>query len=202
MDIPVTKRAKRKAATREAVLRAARSEFHAQGYERTKIVDIARAADVSPGTVLNTAPTKVALLCEVLLDDFKELGADTATLAASIAGDLKSCIIALLELHLQRHLQGLELCRAAIGHNWITHSEDFLSLEAGFEIAWAPILDLLENRRTELPPATDPALLRDMLVDLYMGVLRRCVIDSAVTAEASQHLHARVEALFACDSRD
>ncbi|CAN0049644.1 unnamed protein product, partial [Chrysoparadoxa australica] len=114
MTLPTTKRARQKAETRIAVLRAAREEFHRQGYDRAKIVDIACAANVSPGTVLNAAPTKIALLCEVMVDDFERLRVESAELARRHQGDVIGCVTAVLDYHLDRHINHLELFRAAI----------------------------------------------------------------------------------------
>ena len=198
MDLPVTKRAQRKAATRAAVLRAAREEFNAQGYDRAKIVDIARTAEVSPGTVLNAAPTKIALLCEVMADDFRQLGEETALLAACQDGDLGVCIKALLDLHLARHMQDLELFRAAIGHNWLTNETDFKALHMSFEIAWSPVRDIL-TRTANAPGASlpdCPDLLTECLLDLYLGVIRRVVIHDWTLELARQQLHRRLDLIF------
>ncbi len=198
MNLPTTKRAQRKAATRAAVLRAAREEFHAQGYDRAKIVDIARAADVSPGTVLNAAPTKIALLCEVMADDFNRLGAETASLAACQEGDLTTCLKALLDLHLIRHIEDLELFRAAIGHNWLTNETDFKTLHLSFEVAWSPVREMLQQAAKDPRNGLleDPDLLTESLLDLYLGVLRRCVIHAWSPDVARQQLHRRLDLVF------
>lgn len=198
MNLPVTKRAQRKAATRAAVLRAAREEFHQQGYDRAKIVDIARAADVSPGTVLNAAPTKIALLCEVMADDFQRLAQETENLAACQDGDLTVCIKALLDLHLERHLEDIELFRAAIGHNWLTNEADFKALHLSLEDAWSPVRSLLTCAVKD--PANGlydcPDLLTESLLDLYLGVLRRCVIHDWSPSVAREQLHCRLDIVF------
>jgi len=203
MDLPTTKRAQRKAATRAAVLRAAREEFHAQGYDRAKIVDIARAADVSPGTVLNAAPTKIALLCEVMADDFRRLGEETASLAACQEGELASCIKALLDLHLVRHMEDLELFRAAIGHNWLTNETDFKALHTSFEVAWSPVREMLTRAAQDpcagLPDCPD--LMTESLLDLYLGVIRRVVIHDWSLELARQQLHRRLDLVFQKPSR-
>ena len=204
MDLPTTKRAQRKAATRAAVLRAAREEFHAQGYDRAKIVDIARAADVSPGTVLNAAPTKIALLCEVMADDFERLRDETASLAARQDGDLASAIKALLDLHLARHMEDLELFRAAIGHNWLTNESDFKTLHLSLEDAWSPVRELLSGAATDSEGGLHdcPHLLTESLLDLYLGVLRRCVIHTWSPEFAREQLHRRLDLVFHdCESR-
>ncbi len=198
MNLPTTKRARQKAATRIAVLRAAREEFHRQGYDRAKIVDIACAANVSPGTVLNAAPTKIALLCEVMVDDFERLRVESAELARRCDGDVVTCVTAVLDYHLDRHVNDLELFRAAIGHNWLTNEADFKALHIGLESAWSPVRDVLT--RAAHDPAVDlhecPDLLTESLLDLYLGVLRRCVIYKLSPQEARSQMHRRLSVVF------
>jgi AcrR family transcriptional regulator len=59
-------RAERAAATRRAVLGAARELFVRQGYTATTVADIARAAGVAPDTVYATVGRKPALLRELV----------------------------------------------------------------------------------------------------------------------------------------
>ena len=54
------------AATRERVLDAAMAAYAARGIRATSMTDVARAADVAPGTVLNHFPTADALVTAVL----------------------------------------------------------------------------------------------------------------------------------------
>lgn len=60
------RRARQAAATRHAVLAAARELFVQQGYAATTVVDIARRADVAVDTVYATVGRKPALLREVV----------------------------------------------------------------------------------------------------------------------------------------
>lgn len=202
MNLPPTKRARQKAATRLAVLRAAREEFHRQGYERAKIVDIACAANVSPGTVLNAAPTKIALLCEVMVDDFERLRVESAELVRRCDSDLVTCVTAVLDYHLDRHVNDLELFRAAIGHNWLTNEADFKALHIGLESAWSPVRDVLTRAADD--PSIDlhecPDLLTESLLDLYLGVLRRCVIYKLSPQEARSQMHRRLSVVFHSDT--
>lgn len=198
MTLPTTKRARQKAETRIAVLRAAREEFHRLGYDRAKIVDIASSANVSPGTVLNAAPTKIALLCEVMVDDFERLRIESAELARRYKGNVFACVTAVIEYHLDRHINDLELFRAAMGHNWLTNEADFKALHVGLESAWSPVRDVLT--RAAQDPAVDlnecPDLLTESLLDLYLGVLRRCVIYTLSPQEAHIQMHRRLNMVF------
>jgi len=64
-------RATQKAATREAVLEAARNEFEAVGFEAANVRNIAKRADVSAGTVLHHFGEKKELLYAALFDDLE-----------------------------------------------------------------------------------------------------------------------------------
>lgn len=64
-------RATQKAATREAVLEAARNEFEAVGFEAANVRSIAKRADVSAGTVLHHFGEKKELLYAALFDDLE-----------------------------------------------------------------------------------------------------------------------------------
>jgi AcrR family transcriptional regulator len=72
-------RAQQKAATREAVLAAARDEFEAVGFEAANVRSIAHRAGVSAGTVLHHFGEKRDLLHAALFDDLE------ATLSRALA---------------------------------------------------------------------------------------------------------------------
>lgn len=176
MDRPITKRALRKAATRVAVVEAARRVFSQRGYDGATIAEIAKAARVSPGTVLNAAPTKIALLNAVMISDFEALSADCDTLAASLTSSYRDKVAALLELHLQRHCSELELIGALLGHTWLEGGAEFGAFYDNLDRAWAPIARLTaeEKARGALRADVDPDQLIRILQDLYIGVVRRC----------------------------
>jgi AcrR family transcriptional regulator len=55
-------RERKKDARRERIVAAAIDLFEEQGFDAVRVVDVARAADVSPGTVYNYFPTKEDLV--------------------------------------------------------------------------------------------------------------------------------------------
>lgn len=176
MDGILTKRALRKAATRVSVIEAARSVFAERGYEGATIAEIAKAAGVSPGTVLNAAPTKIALLNAVMVEDFKALGADCERLREALNSTYREKVAALLEIHLQRHCAELELVSALLGHTWLDGGDEFKALYANLDRAWAPILSMTrqEQARGALRDGAEPAEIILLLQDMYIGVIRRC----------------------------
>ena len=176
MDKALTKRALQKAATRAAVIEAARRVFENQGYDGATIAEIAKAAGVSPGTVLNAAPTKMALLNDVMVADFEALGLQCDRLAASLTSPLEEKVAALLELHLHRHCGEIELIAALLGHSWLEGGAEFESLYRNLDEAWGPIRRLLRERKAMdgLAGDKDPDAIVRVLQDLYIGVIRRC----------------------------
>lgn len=195
MDKPITKRALRKAATRVAVIEAARQVFQDRGYEGATIAEIAKAARVSPGTVLNAAATKIALLNAVMMEDFKRLGMDCEDLLASLSSEFKGSVVAVLEQHLQRHWNELGLVSALIGHMWLDGGEEFSTFKHNLDLAWGPIRKLVETA------GANDALVADLsadeicllLQDIYLGVIRRCASGELDLFAASTVLHRHVE---------
>lgn len=184
-----TKRDLRKAATRAAVIEAASTVFASRGYEGATITDIAREANVSPGTVLNAAPTKIAILNEVMVEDFTALGSACETLRATLNSPYRDKVAALLELHLQRHCDTIELISALLGHTWIDGAAEFDALSANLDLAWAPILEMTREQHGagQLRGEFTPEQIVTALQDVYIGVVRRYATrpDSSLFAASS-----------------
>jgi AcrR family transcriptional regulator len=74
----------RRAHTARVLLEAARNVLAAKGYHGTKIVDIARAAQVGVGTFYLYYPTKEALFLELVEDAVAQLKVQLDTVRASV----------------------------------------------------------------------------------------------------------------------
>ena len=198
MDLPLTKRAQRKAATREAVLNAARKVFLDRGYEGATIAAIAEAAGVSPGTVLNASPSKIALLNAIMREDFETLGADCEALSASLAGGTRERVMTLLEQHLTRHFANLDLMSAVFGHCWLGETEVLEELEDNMAMAWQPVLNLLNqaHQTEELSAGVEPQTLIHAMQDVYLGVLRAAIAKKHDMFASSDILRSRIALLF------
>jgi AcrR family transcriptional regulator len=70
-----------RASNREAIVRAALSCFAAQGYESTRVADIARHAGVSAAAIYVHYPSVQALAEEIYLEHFTGYAADLAAIA-------------------------------------------------------------------------------------------------------------------------
>ena len=194
MDRPITRRALRKAATRVTVIEAARTVFQERGYEGATIAEIARAAEVSPGTVLNAASTKIALLNAVMTEDFRRLGADCASLRASLTSPFPETVLVLLDLHLQRHCSELDLITALLGHMWLDGGDEFRTFYSNLEHAWTPVRALVNDHAAlgGLRAGVDASEAVTLIQDIYIGVLRRCAAGELDVFAASAQMRSGV----------
>lgn len=198
MDMPTNKRALQKAATKVSVIAAASRVFRRKGYAAATIAVIADEAQVSPGTVLNAAPTKIALLNHVMAKEFTALGADSDTLRAGLSGGFKTALSALLELHLHRHCETLAMMGPLLAECWMSEGEEFERFYANMDRAWGPIRDILSQAAAagELAPSVDVDALIAFLQDAYLGVLRRCASKELNLFQASDLLRRRLAFVF------
>ncbi len=101
---PPPSRAEQKAASRRAILTAARARFIALGYEHATIRDIARRAGVSPGSVLAHFKDKRGLLRACFLDNIARAVSqiwETLDEDAPLLDQLSHCARVLFEAYAQ-----------------------------------------------------------------------------------------------------
>lgn len=198
MDMPVNKRTLQKAATRAAVIAAAGRVFRQRGYAAATIAVIADEASVSPGTVLNAAPTKIALLNLVMAEEFEALGHDTENMRAGLSGGFDATLAALLELHLNRHYDIQPMIGPLLAECWISEGGEFERFYANMDRAWGPIRDLLREARDAGALRSDVNIhaLMSFLQDAYLGVLRRCASEELELFAASNLLRERINLIF------
>jgi len=198
MDMPSNKRTLQKAATRASVIAAAGRVFRKRGYAAATIAVIAEEARVSPGTVLNAAPTKIALLNLVMAEEFDRLGADTDALRAGLSGGFDAALGALLELHLNRHFDIQPMIGPLLAECWLSEGGEFERFYANMNRAWAPIRDLVAEAREAgaLRPDVNINDLVGFMQDAYLGVLRRCASDELELFDASALLRQRINFVF------
>lgn len=99
---PPPSRAERKESSRRAILRAARERFIENGYEGTTIRDIAKAAGLSPGSVIVHFEGKRALLFACFLDNIAQAQSriwDTLDEQAPLVDQLLHCAQVLYEAY-------------------------------------------------------------------------------------------------------
>ncbi len=198
MDMTTNKRTLQKAATRAAVISAAGRVFRSKGYAAATIAVIAEEAKVSAGTVLNAAPTKIALLNLVMAEEFSALGADSDTLRAGLSGDFRTAVAALLELHLNRHNETLAMMGPLLAECWMSEGEEFERFYANMDRAWGPVRAVLDEAKADgrLAASVEVDALVKFLQDAYLGVLRRCASNELSLMQASELLRRRLAFVF------
>ena len=198
MDLITNKRTLQKAATKAAVIAAAGRVFRRKGYAAATIAVIAEEASVSAGTVLNAAPTKIALLNHVMAEEFTQLGAASDTLCAGLAGDFQSAVTALLELHLNRHCETLAMMGPLLAECWMSEGEEFERFYENMDRAWGPIRTILEDAKAvgALAERIEVDALVRFLQDAYLGVLRRCASKELDLFQASDLMRRRLDFVF------
>jgi AcrR family transcriptional regulator len=182
-----TRRDMRREATRAAVLEAAQQVFLARGFEGATIKMIADEAGVSPGTVLNAAPTKAALLVEILQGECEQIAESGEQLESALTGAAIDRLGALLQLMLDGHLRHTELFAAALGHRWLDPSSDFQNAFDALSFVWEPVrrvvTSALENG--EFRSDLDPTAAMHAVKEVFYSAVREGTRDDGVDPRAA-----------------
>jgi len=167
---PVSRRARKKRATKQAIYEAGVRLFMERGYQETTVDDIADAADISRATFFNYYASKAAILHEIAAEalDYarrtfdREFGRQSVTLRAKIRASLER--FAMIVERNPRYYQTVFL--------------DAMRSQAGFVAAnreaATNLIDVLTGhmraaqRAGELNAALDPNQLAEMLTGIYM----------------------------------
>ena len=106
----MSRRERKKAQTREAIIEAARTLFEQKGYGGTRTREIAEAAGIATGTLFNYAPTKEAVVLLVWKARATSL-MESGLVAASASDDPLEGILALFVPIFSFYSEDLELGR-------------------------------------------------------------------------------------------
>ena len=195
----MTRRDMRRETTRANVIEAARKVFLAEGYEGATIKTIADAASVSPGTVLNAAPSKAALLIEILRDEYEAIRDSGDRLEGALTGSVLDRLTALMQVSLEAQGRHAELFAAAIGHSWRWSDPVYQETFDQMSASWAPITRVVVKaiESGELRRDLDSGKVAALLEDIYLGVLRRTRQGDLDPSKASGLLRDRLEMLLA-----
>ena len=194
----MTRRDLRREATKASVTEAARRVFLERGYDGATIKSIADAAGVSPGTVLNAAPSKAALLMEILSEEYQAIGDSADRLASALSGRLTDRLSALLQISMEAQARHPELFAAAIGHAWLVDEADAENHLAPMELGWGAVRRALQEAAAsgEIRADADIETAVALLQDAYLGVFRRNRVDGLDTAKASEMMGERLRLIF------
>lgn len=111
---------RRREQTAGALLDAARSVLSSKGYHGTKIVDIARAANVGVGTFYLYYPTKEALFLELVEDTVSRLKGELDAVRATVADPIEQSRLRTLTFFRFAH-DNRQLFRIVFGHDASFH---------------------------------------------------------------------------------
>jgi AcrR family transcriptional regulator len=113
----LSRRERRKREVRDRIMRAAMKRFIRQGFDDTRVDEIAQDADVAQKTFFNYFPTKQDLfhqLAEERIDELQEILEEERSGAGSTRQKLEHCFVRLSELLEERGLLARDLILEAM----------------------------------------------------------------------------------------
>ncbi len=119
----MSRRARKKAATRAAIIEAARSLFAERGYAATRTRDIADAAGIATGTLFNYASTKEDIVLMVWKARAEKL-AEEGLQSAMVCADPVEGLVALFGPIFDFYAEDLELGRVFLQQAVYASSDD------------------------------------------------------------------------------
>ncbi|WP_019961097.1 TetR/AcrR family transcriptional regulator [Woodsholea maritima] len=194
----ITRRDQRREATKVNVIEAARKVFLERGYEGATIKAIADEAGVSPGTVLNAAPSKASLLVEILKEEYQAILDSSELLDAALSGAVIDKLVALLQVSFEAQSRHPELFAAAVGHSWLWTDPAYDESYKQMDLSWEPITRTIRRGvdSGELRQDLDIEEVRAMLQDIYLGVFRRANRQELGSNEVSRIMRTRLQIFF------
>lgn len=194
----ITRRDQRREATKASVIEAARKVFLERGYEGATIKAIADEAGVSPGTVLNAAPSKASLLVEILKEEYQAILDSSELLDAALSGAVIDKLVALMQVSFEAQSRHPELFAAAVGHSWLWTDPAYDESYKQMDLSWEPITRTIRRGvdSGELRQDLDIEEVRAMLQDIYLGVFRRANRQELGSNEVSRIMRTRLQIFF------
>lgn len=194
----MTRRDMRREATKAAVIEAARSVFLERGYDGTTIKLIADKAGVSPGTVLNAAPSKAALLIQILDEEVDAISEAIASLDGALSGSITDKLTTMLQVSLEQQSQNSELFAAAYGHSWIHRDVVYDRINEQINRAWSGVRAVIKDGVQDgtLKSDLDVNLAVRVLQNLYLGIFHRMCQEDLSGGESNQTLRAQLDMML------
>jgi AcrR family transcriptional regulator len=169
------KRDRKKREVFEALYEAAIDLFEDMGYEAVTVADITRAAGVAKGTFFNHFPSKADILAEW----YRRLVADAVT-----PGDSPADARTLTDAALETCRRTISLCEAS-PQLWEAKtrlsatSPAIQAVEAQNDAIVHETFETQVERaiaRGTLPEKTNPQIIADLMLTLFTGTVRQCVV--------------------------
>ncbi|WP_370237502.1 TetR/AcrR family transcriptional regulator [Brevundimonas sp.] len=194
---PLNRRQVAKARTRGKVIESSRRLFAQRGYDAATIRDIAREAGMSTGAVFANFQDKSELFDTVLAEDLARL-AEALTRGIKTGTDLKSRLQNGFVAGYEATLEQLPLVQAVVARAWHQPLDE---AKKGRELI-APVIEGLEGLVTdavkagELKPATDAALVTELVWMAWLSNYRRAAYDSWTIETLKAHLDKQIDLIL------
>lgn len=194
---PLNRRQVAKARTRGKVIESSRRLFAQRGYDAATIRDIAREAGMSTGAVFANFQDKSELFDTVLAEDLARL-AEALTRGIKTGTDLKSRLQNGFVAGYEATLEQLPLVQAVVARAWHQPLDE---AKKGRELI-APVIEGLESlvadaiKAGELKPATDAALVTELVWMAWLSNYRRAAYDSWTIETLKGHLDKQIDVIL------
>lgn len=194
---PLNRRQVAKQRTRGKVIEAARALFAQRGYDAATIRDIAREAGMSTGAVFANFQDKSELFDTVLAEDLARLH-EALTRGIRTGSDLKSRLLNGFVAGYEATLDQLPLVQAVVARAWHQPLDE---AKKGRDLI-APVIQGLESLVTdaikagELKPATDAALVTELVWTAWLSNYRRAAYDSWTIETLRSHLDQQIDLIL------
>lgn len=191
-------REKRKQATRERVLEAARDLFDEVGYEAAAIRDIAKRAGVSVGSVFTTFGGKADLLGAVMSDRLEGLYAELDRLIPHLRGGVVDRLRSIMAVHYGFETRRLRLFVSYICASYGWAAERGVTPLGGNARLKQMLGDVLREgiERDEVRVDADIESCADAIVAAYVWNYRRACEPSVTTEDLIALMDRQIGVLF------
>ncbi len=158
--------------TRRLILKTARKRFAAKGMEACTIRDIAKAAGVSPATVIVHFRSKTALLEEALRSDI-EKALSGLLVSMPLEADLRERLLHLATGFLRFYDKDRDLYRGLLRSTIFEPAAETPGMTAQGELYLRSLAQMIEAEKEPgvIRPEVDTSIAAGALFSLYLGAL-------------------------------
>jgi AcrR family transcriptional regulator len=191
-------RERQKLETRAKVVEAARQLFKEKGYELATIRDIARRAQVAPGSVFTTFESKAELLQAIIFTRYDELFSITQN-AVNFSGSAEARLEAFAKAAYAGEMREVRLLAENIGASWTWTS----AADAENRVRLAPLFMVIINvlkdaaGTGELPADAPFEILADTIFSCYIRNFRKALYDNWDADACAAYLGQQIKIIIA-----
>lgn len=190
-------RERQKLETRAKVVGAARALFEEKGYEQATIRDIARRAQVAPGSVFTTFESKAELLQAIIFTRYDELFAITRE-AVALPGAASERLHAFAKAAYAGEMREVRLLAENIGASWTWTPE----ADAENRVRLAPLFQIIITVLKEAAMAGEIAktapfeLIADTIFSCYIRNFRKALYDNWSADQCADYLGRQIRMIL------